>query len=156
CLTRLEPQSAARTRTALPHSKAGSRTPQRQGSGRMTVCITPNVLDFRSIYPVLDPRRTAGPGPHACGTVLCWDFLEIDVVRNTGLSSCQMTVNFTSTLSEGKEIQAWNLFKNDFVDRIGSSSLGLPASMQIQKASSGSLACDLGADTVILCRYFAW
>jgi hypothetical protein len=67
-----------------------------------------------------------------------------------------MVVNFESDLVEGKEIQAWNLFSNNFVDRIGSSGLGLNPSMVIQKAGVPGQNCGAGADTIILCRYFAW
>jgi hypothetical protein len=122
----------------------------------MSICVTTIPLDPRSIYPVLDPRRTAGPGPYNYGYVFAWDSVLVTVVRNSALASCQMTVDFSSTLSEGKEIQAWNLFNNNFVDRIGSDSLGLRPSMVIQKAGSPGQACGAGADTVILCRYFAW
>jgi hypothetical protein len=122
----------------------------------VSVCVTTNTLDFRSIYPVIDPRRTAGPGPYNYGYVLAWDALLVTVERPGGLSSCEMIVNLTSTLSEAKEIQAWNLFGNNFVDRIGSFSLGLQSSMNIQKAGASGLSCGSGADTVILCRYFAW
>jgi hypothetical protein len=122
----------------------------------MSVCVAANTLDPSSIYPVCDPRRTAGPGPYNYGYALAWDGLVITVVRDSALASCQMTVDFSSTLSEGKEIQAWNFFNNNFVDRIGSSSLGLLSSMVIQKAGNPGLSCGSGADTVILCRYFAW
>lgn len=122
----------------------------------MSVCVTTIPLDPRSIYPVLDPRRTAGPGPFNYGYVFAWDAVLVTVVRNSALASCQMTVDFSSTLSESKEIQAWNLFNNNFVDRIGSDSLGLLSSMVIQKAGSPGQPCGAGADTVILCRYFAW
>ena len=114
-------------------------------------CITTNSLDFRSIYPVLDPRRTAGPGPFAYAYNLASDRVEFDVKRLTGLSACEMFVNFTTTLTEGKQIQAWNIFNNNFVQSVGSSGLGLQNSMHIMKAS-----CGAGVDTIILCRDFAW
>ena len=122
----------------------------------MTVCVTGNNLDPKSIYPVPDPRRTAGPGPHTYAYALAWDGIEIGVARTSALSSCQMTVVFSSTLTEGKEIQAWNLFNNNFSDRIGSSGLGLASSMTITRAGRPGLGCGVGTDTVVLCRYFAW
>jgi hypothetical protein len=115
-------------------------------------CITANYLDTRSIYPVLDPRRTAGPGPtYRYAYSLALDGLQINVTRLSGLSNCKMIVNFSSTLTEGKEIQAWNMLNHNFVDRIGSAGLGLASSMTITQAM-----CGTGADTLILCRYYAW
>jgi hypothetical protein len=125
----------------------------------VSLCITTNVLDTRSIYPVADPRRTVGPGPWNYGYDLCWDDIQVTVERApaTSMSSCMMTVNFTTTLTEPKEIQAWNIFANDFVASVGSGSLGLPASMTIQRAMAPPAgSCNAGADTLILCRHFAW
>lgn len=119
----------------------------------MSVCITTNYLDPRSVYPVIDPRRTGGPNEY--GYAFALDFVRIDVKRS-GVSNCSMTVRFVSTLSEGKEIQAWNLFSNNFVDHIGSASLGLQSTMTITRASASTTPCGVGADTVILCRYYAW
>ena len=110
-------------------------------------CITTNTLDVRSIYPVLDPRRTAGGGPFAYGYNLADDGIEFDVNRLTGLPACEMFVNFSTSLTEGKLIQAWNLFNNNFTLSVGSSTLGLQNSMHIKKAS-----CTTGVDTIILCR----
>ena len=134
----------------------------------MTTCVTANYLDVRSIYPVLDPRRTAGPGPYSYGYGFASDFVQIDVERNPSLTTCQMMVKFTQLSPsrqvtgvvtwfdngpEGKEIQAYNMGSNRVVSSVGTASLGFPSSMTIQKATcpSGS-----GVDTVILCRYFAW
>jgi hypothetical protein len=115
-------------------------------------CITTNTLDMRSIYPVLDPRRTAGPGPSfAYGYNFASDGVEFDVNRLVGLPACEMFVNFTTTLTEGKQVTAFNLFNNGFTLSVGSSSLGLPSSMHIKKAS-----CESGVDTIVLCRDYAW
>ena len=121
----------------------------------MSVCVTTNYLDPGSIYPVLDPRRTAGPGPYAYGYNLAWDSMVVRVQRTPALSNCQMTIVFSSMLAEAKEIQAWNLFANSFVDRIGSAS-GLSSSMNIQRAWGPGRSCGQGTDTLVLCRYFAW
>jgi hypothetical protein len=67
-----------------------------------------------------------------------------------------MTVNFESSLTEDKEIQAWNIFTNNFVSRIGSAHLGLGTSMQITRTGHLGTSCLTGTDTVILCRYYAW
>jgi hypothetical protein len=122
----------------------------------MSVCLAAQPLDYRSVYPVLDPRRTAGPGPFSYGYALCWDGIQIDVTRNASLLNCEMRIHLISALSEDKEIQAWNLFDNNFVDRIGSAHLGLPSNMTIMKAGLPTQPCAVGADTVVLCRYFAW
>ena len=122
----------------------------------MTVCVTTNYLDPSSVYSVLDPRRTPGPGPYRYGYALAWDGIMITVARTPALSSCQMTIVFSSTLTEGKEIQAWNIFNNSFADRIGSASLGLASSMNIRRAWGPGRACGAGTDTLVLCRYFAW
>jgi hypothetical protein len=124
----------------------------------VSICVATSTLDPRSIYPVIDPRRVAGSGVPfmTIGAALAWDNFVITVERAHNLSSCSMQIILETTLSEPKEIQAWNLFDNNFVDRVGSSSLGLPNSMIIQKAGRSGQSCNVGADTVILCRYFAW
>ena len=66
----------------------------------MTACIAPTNIDPSSVYPVLDPRRTAGSGPYAYGYGLCWDVIEIDVVRNSTLRPFEMTVAIVSQLNE--------------------------------------------------------
>jgi hypothetical protein len=123
----------------------------------MTICISANFLDTRSIYPVLDPRRTAGSGGvYQYVYNLAWDGLQIDVQRNATLSNCTMDVRLASTLTEFKEIQAWNIFADNFVDRVGSSGLGLPNQMTITRAWGPRQSCGAGTDTVVLCRHFAW
>jgi hypothetical protein len=122
----------------------------------VTVCVTTNYLDPNSMYPVLDPRRTPGPGPYRYGYAFAWDAMVVTVARTPALSSCEMTILFSSTLAEAKEIQAWNIFNNNFSDRIGSSSLGLASSMKITRAWGPGRGCGGGTDTVVLCRYFAW
>lgn len=67
-----------------------------------------------------------------------------------------MNVELTSSLTEFKEIQAWNLFANNFVGRIGSSGLGLGRTMTITRAWGPGRSCGTGTDTVVLCRHFAW
>jgi hypothetical protein len=125
----------------------------------VSVCVSASSLDPSSIYPVLDPRRTGGNGTKPFfqyGYQFAWDAIRIIVERAHTLSSCAMEINFTSDLAEGKEIQAWNLFDNNFVDHVGSSSLGLKSSMVIQKAGQSGQPCNVGTDTVVLCRQFAW
>jgi hypothetical protein len=122
----------------------------------MTVCVTTNYLDPQSIYPVLDPRRTAGPGPYQYAYALAWDAIQITVQRNSPLSSCTMNVRFTTTLTEGKQIEAWNIFANNFATSVGSASLGLGSSMTITRAWGPGRSCGTGADTLVLCRQFAW
>ena len=51
----------------------------------MTVCIVANYLNRDSIYPVLDPRRTAGPGPYAYGYMFAWDAAVVRVRTNSGV-----------------------------------------------------------------------
>jgi hypothetical protein len=121
----------------------------------MSVCVTTNYLDPKSFYPVMDPRRTAGPGPFVFGYALAWDGIRIGVARTSTLSSCQMRVVLSTTLTEAKEIQAWNLFANNFVNRVGTSA-GLATSMDIQRAWGPGMSCYGGTNTLVLCRYFAW
>jgi hypothetical protein len=65
-----------------------------------------------------------------------------------------MRVALVTSLREFKEIQAWNLFANNFVDRIGTAP-GLQTSMVIQRPTPGT-NCGSGTDTLVLARYFAW
>ena len=69
----------------------------------MSVCITANTLDPRSIYPVLDPRRFAGTGPFHFACTFAWDAVQIDVGRNTGMPSCQMVVNFVDLVGRQRD-----------------------------------------------------
>jgi hypothetical protein len=108
------------------------------------------LLALQGMYPVLDPRRTAGPGPHHYGYYLARDALVITVARTPDLDNCEMKVEFVSTLFEPKEIQAFNFYLNRFVAAVGSSA-GLPSSMTIRKRTpTGS--CDTGVDTLVLAR----
>jgi hypothetical protein len=122
----------------------------------MTTCVTTNYIDPRCIYPVIDRRRTAGPGPWAYGYTFAWDAMVITVTRTPTLSSCQMTVTFTTTLTELKEVQGYNIFGNSIVSRIGSAALALPTSMTFTRAWGPGVSCGSGVDTLMLCRYFAW
>lgn len=122
----------------------------------MSVCVTTNYLDPKSFYPVLDPRRTAGPGPYAYGYALAFDSIVVRVARTPTLTNCQMTVGLSTSLREAKEIQAWNIFSNSASTSIGSAGLGLPSSMTLRRAWGPGMTCGQGTDTVVLCRYFAW
>ena len=63
-----------------------------------------------------------------------------------------MKVHLKTTLAEPKDILAWNFWKADLVDQIGSPGLGLPSSMTIRRSSSMGLSCGQGTDTVVLRR----
>ncbi|MGZ3288639.1 MAG: hypothetical protein ACXU87_11430 [Xanthobacteraceae bacterium] len=121
----------------------------------MTVCVVTTSLGVQWFYPVIDPWRLPGPGPWAIATAFAYDGVVITIERNPGLSRCEMRIALASTLAEPKEIQAFNFFKDTFVDRIGSASLSLPTAMLITKRLPGQ-GCGVGTDTVVLCRYFAW
>jgi hypothetical protein len=123
----------------------------------MSSCIVYGVIELginfdRGKYPVLDPRRTAGPGPFRYGYNLAADGIVVVVARDSSLSPCEMRVDLVFALDEPKDILAWNFCTNTWVDRIGSPGLGLPASMTFSKPMSIGLASGQGADTVILRR----
>jgi hypothetical protein len=118
----------------------------------MTLCISITNLSSRGEYPVIDPRRVAGPGPFRFGYNLAHDALVVGVARNPKLSHCEMRVNLVTSLVEGKDILAWNFFSATNVGRIGSAALGLPSSMKIRRSSSMGLSCGQGTDTVVLRR----
>ncbi|HZA41061.1 MAG TPA: hypothetical protein VFA00_10595 [Actinomycetota bacterium] len=107
-------------------------------------------LSLQGMYPVLDPRRTAGPGPHKYGYNLARDALVITVARDPELSNCEMKVNLVTTLFEPKEIQAFNFSLNAFVAAVGTSA-GLDKSMKIQRRTPG-MSCASGVDTLVLAR----
>ena len=88
--------------------------------------------------------------------MFAWDAAVVRVERIPALSSCEMTVALTSTLHETKEIQAFNLFLNNWVDSISTFGAGQTISMNIRKAAIPGQACGTGTDTVVLCRHFAW
>jgi hypothetical protein len=122
----------------------------------MTVCIFTNYLDPTWSYPVLDPRRTAGPGPYRYGYGFYWDVVIVTVERKPGFSSCEMEVALTSTLAQTKGIQTWNLYRNTWQDLISTSGSGQPVSMVIQRAWGPGHACGTGTDTVVLNQLWGW
>jgi hypothetical protein len=124
----------------------------------MTVCATIHTLHPNSIYPVIDPRRTAGLRPYSYGYEFGWHALIIRVGK-FATPGCSMTVDLRTALSEPKEIQSWNLFSNTFNDSIVIPTVGVSNprnSMTLTRAGSSGLACGAGTDTVVLCRHFAW
>jgi hypothetical protein len=122
----------------------------------MTVCVTTSYLDLNSCFPVVDPRRTAGTGPHAYGYAFTWDGVVVRVERISASSNCEMTVVLTSTLPRTKGIQTWNLHLNSWTDLISTSGSGQPVSIVIKKPGAAGTACDAGADTVVLCQLNPW
>jgi hypothetical protein len=122
----------------------------------MTICMFVTNLSLRGQYPVIDPRRAAGAGPFNFGYALAQDGITITVARSSSLQPCEMQVDLVSMLQEPKDILAWNLFGDSFVDRIGSPGLGLPSTMKITKASTVEQGCGTGADTIVLRRKRPW
>jgi hypothetical protein len=119
----------------------------------MTVCATADYLDTRSCYPVLDPRRTAGPGPYNYGYAFAKDGVQVTVARRPGPSSCVMGVVLASAPGlDKKGILAWNFHGRTFVDYVGNRG-GDPTSMVIRKEGSPGQACGTGAGTVVLGRW---
>ena len=116
----------------------------------MTVCMSVNYLDLNGCYPVLDPRRTAGPGPYNYGYAFAKDGVGVKVERRPGPSSCEMEVVLESAPGLNKKgILAWNLHQNWYIDNIGNRA-GDKTSMVVRKAGSPGQACGTGADTVVL------
>ena len=116
----------------------------------MTVCVSANYLDLNSSYPVIDPRRVAGPLPHNYGYAFAKDGVVVTVERRPGPSSCQMEIVLESAPGLNKKgILAWNFHQNWYVDSIGNRG-GDKTSMLIQKAGAPGQACGTGADTVVL------
>jgi len=119
----------------------------------MTVCVSANYLDVNSSYPVIDPRRVAGPLPHNYGYAFAKDGVVVTVERRPGPSSCQMEIVLDSAPGLNKKgILAWNFHQNWYVDSIGNRA-GDKTSMVIQKAGAPGQACGTGADTVVLGRW---
>jgi hypothetical protein len=119
----------------------------------VTVCISTTNLSLAGMYPVLDPRRTAGVASFRYGYALAHDGVIVTVARDPSLSACQMRVDLVSTLREPKDILAWNLSSSATIDRIGSPGLGLPTSMTIRRPFSGpAQTCGQGVDTLVLRR----
>ena len=114
-------------------------------------CIYTSSLNPRWFYPVVDPYRTAGPGPHAYGYRFAWDAVIVTVARNSSLSRCQMNVELASTLPKPKQIQAFNLYNDTWHDQIDSDPSGAVTAMTIEKRKSGQ-GCGAGTDTVVLAR----
>ncbi|MGZ6260666.1 MAG: hypothetical protein ACXVFT_16825 [Solirubrobacteraceae bacterium] len=121
----------------------------------MTVCIVTTSLGSQWFYPVIDPWRTAGPGPYRYGYPFAWDGVVITVTHNSALSRCQMRVELSSSLAETKEIQAFNFFNDTWSDQIDSVPGGAVTAMTIAKRKPGD-GCGVGTDTVVLARATAF
>lgn len=117
----------------------------------MSGCLSTTSLGSQWFYPVLDPYRTAGPGPHAYGYVFAWDAVMVTVTRGSSLSRCQMAVELSSTLAETKQIQAFNFYNDTWHNQINSAPGGAVTAMTIEKRKPGE-ACGVGTDTVVLAR----
>jgi hypothetical protein len=120
----------------------------------MSGCLSTTTLGAQWFYPVIDPYRTAGPGPGGqwgYGYVFAWDGVIVKVARNRSLSRCQMRVELTSTLAETKQIQAFNYYNNTWSDHIDSDPTGAVTAMTIEKRKPGE-GCNVGTDTVVLAR----
>src|SRR5262245_27126901 len=62
-----------------------------------------------SMYPVLDPRRTAGSASVAYTYHFAWAGMRVGAARNPALTDCQMSVRLTDfALNSSKEIKFWN------------------------------------------------
>ena len=114
-------------------------------------CIYTSSLNPRWFYPVIDPYRTAGPGPYVYGYRFAWDAVIVTVARDSSLSRCQMKVELASTLPGPKQIQAFNLYNDTWHDQIDSDPSGAVTAMTIEKRKSGQ-GCSAGTDTVVLAR----
>ena len=117
----------------------------------MTVCVFTSSLGTQWFYPVIDPYRTAGAGPYHYGYAFAWDGVEVTVTRNFSLTRCRMRVELSSTLTETKEIQAFNFFNDTWHDQIDSLPGGAVTAMTIMKRMPGE-SCGAGTDTVVLAR----
>ena len=118
----------------------------------MTVCVVTTSLGSQWFYPVADPYRTAGLGPWNYGYLFAWDGVQVTVERDPALSRCRMRIELSGNVTETKEIDAWNFFKDNWVDRVGTAPLDLPTAMVIEKRGPGQ-PCAVGTDTVVLVRY---
>ena len=119
----------------------------------MTGCVFTGSLGTQWFYPVTDPYRTAGAGPYRYGYLFAWDAVVVTVARNFSLSRCQMRVELSvpSTLTETKEIQAFNGYNDTWHNQIDSVPGGAVTAMTIEKRKPGE-GCGAGTDTLVLAR----
>jgi len=100
-----------------------------------------------SMYPVRDPRRTAGP-PYSYRYDFAWDTIQVDVAPNPSLTNCGMKVSLVSNLSWHKEIKFWNYLQFGPVGNSIGTTPGLQLSRTIMKGG-----CDpTGVHTIVLCK----
>lgn len=119
----------------------------------MNVCVTIYAIPPRYVWPVLDPRRTAGPGPHTYGYVLSWDGVEVTVARDPALSNCEMTVVATTTLPNKMDVWGLNLYSNTWTSGVGNAA-GFATTMRIRRRGRLGQSCEDGTDTVrIRCEH---
>ena len=122
----------------------------------MSVCVTTNYLDPRSIYPVLDPRRTAGTGPHAYG-------YSARVGRHrraggAGSVAFQLRDDGRPGPRCGRRRRSRPGTSSPTPRATASarSGSGQLLSMNVRRAWGPGNTCGTGTDTVVLCRHFAW
>ena len=120
----------------------------------MTVCIVTTSLGSGWFYPVIDPYRTAGPGPYGYGYFFGWDAVTITVTRNyTSRTEMRVELIAPYRTRDAKQIQAFNFYNDDYSDSINSS--GALDAMTIYKRMPGE-SCGVGTDTVVLARATAF
>ena len=106
--------------------------------GRRDDCfVFTSSLGTQWFYPVIDPYRTAGAGPYHYGYAFAWDGVEVTVTRNFSLTRCRMRVELSSSLTETKEIQAFNFFNDTWHDQIDSMPGGAVTAMTNHEKDAG-------------------
>jgi hypothetical protein len=104
--------------------------------------------DPGSVYPVWDPRRTAGEFPMSFGYKMAWDIVIITIDKTFSLTNCQMLVGLEAGpgITWQKDILAWNYFLGGPVASVTTVDQNTgPNFMLIQKGN-----CLTGAHTLLL------
>jgi hypothetical protein len=113
--------------------------------GNDAVCICMGSAAAADEYPVIDPRTSAGPGPHAYGLYLFEDTLRMTVETDPSLTGCQMRVGLASEVTSAKEVAGWHLCNGQTSVVTTANANRGPNFMLLDKAH-----CNFGTHTIVL------
>lgn len=110
--------------------------------------------DPGSVYPVIDPRRIAGPPPFNFGYVFAWDGVVVTVEEDTSLGNCQMLVGLKAGpgVTWEKDVLAWNYCTGGPVSSVTTRDANRGPNFMLVSRS----LCSSGANTLLLRKLMTW
>jgi hypothetical protein len=138
-------ETPARAGKAAKTDAPGDRHELQEAGKSLQLCVCLSGTLPADEWPVVDPRRFAGPLPHEYNYVYSEDIIRIRVEEDPSLSGCQMQVGLASEVNWEKEIVGWHLCNGQVSSVTTKDANKGPNYMLLDKA-----VCDVGAATIIL------